>query len=100
MIDAVFLDKIKSFEGYTPVAKWDYAQFTNGYGTRARAPDEVITKAEAESRFRAEIGKAAQIVERHAANWDPGHQSGVDVSHVQCGYALDFVRIRGCCPGG
>jgi lysozyme len=77
MIDAVFLDKIKSFEGYTPVAKWDYSQFTNGYGTRARAPDEVITKAEAESRFRAEIGKAAQIVERHAANWDPGTKAAL-----------------------
>jgi lysozyme len=77
MIDAVFLDKIKSFEGYTPVAKWDYSQFTNGYGTRARAPDEVITKAEAESRFRAEIGKAAQIVERHAVNWDPGTKAAL-----------------------
>ena len=77
MIESVFLDRIKKFEGYTPTAKWDYAQFTNGYGTKARSPDETVTRAEAESRFRAEIGKAAQIVERHAAGWDPGTKAAL-----------------------
>ena len=27
-----YLQKIKSFEGFTAEAKWDYAQFTNGFG--------------------------------------------------------------------
>ena len=58
-----YLDAIKSFEGYTPKAQWDYAQFSNGYGTKALYPGEAITPEEAEKRFAAEGGRLVFIGE-------------------------------------
>lgn len=55
MVEPSYLDAIKQFEGYTAKARWDYAQNSNGYGTRARFAGEVIDKAEAERRFADEI---------------------------------------------
>lgn len=46
---------LKSVEGYTPKAKWDYAQHSIGYGTRAKSKDEVISKQEAEQRLQEEL---------------------------------------------
>jgi lysozyme len=71
------LQAIKTFEGFTARAKWDYAQSTNGFGTRALRPDEVIDEAEANRRFAAEIEKARQFVERHAAGWDEGTKAAL-----------------------
>lgn len=71
-MDAYYLHRIKSFEGYTPKATWDYAQYSNGYGTKASFAGEVIDRAEAERRFRDEIDKAAALVDGFAANLDPG----------------------------
>lgn len=65
-MSANYLDAIRSFEGFTPQATWDYAQHTNGYGTRAKYAGEVIDKAEADRRFSSEIASARAIVERHA----------------------------------
>lgn len=62
-LDQAYLDAIKGFEGFTPKASWDYAQFTNGYGTRAAHPGETIDRNTADQRFQAEIGKAAQSVD-------------------------------------
>lgn len=76
-MQSVYLDQIKSFEGYTPKAQWDYAQFTNGYGTRARYAGEVITKAEAEQRFRSEIAEARSIVEKAAPDVDEGTKAAL-----------------------
>lgn len=72
-----YLQKIKSFEGFTAEAKWDYAQFTNGFGTKARYDGERIDRIEAEARFRAEIEEARAIVERHAGNWDEGTRAAL-----------------------
>jgi len=72
-----YLDAIKSFEGYTPKAQWDYAQFSNGYGTKALYPGEAITPEEAEKRFAAEIAAARNIVEKHAAGWDEGTKAAL-----------------------
>jgi lysozyme len=72
-----YLEAIKSFEGFTPKAEWDYAQFSNGYGTRARYPGEAITPEEAERRFTAEIAAARSIVEKHAAGWDEGTKAAL-----------------------
>lgn len=73
----VYLDAIKSFEGFTPKAAWDYAQHSNGYGTKALYPGETIDPAEAERRFAAEISVARGIVEKHAAGWDEGTKAAL-----------------------
>lgn len=57
-----YLDRIKNFEGYAPRASWDYKQHTNGYGTRARYPGEVITQEEAQKRFDDELTNANAFV--------------------------------------
>jgi len=58
VLDQAFVDFVKRQEGYAPKAKWDYKQYTNGYGTRALSADETISEAEAERRLTDELGKA------------------------------------------
>lgn len=72
-----YLDRIKSFEGFTAKAAPDYAQYSNGYGTRALFPGEVIDRAEAERRFTQEIADARKFVERHAGGWDEGTKAAL-----------------------
>ena len=72
-----YLDTIKRFEGFTEVAKWDYAQFTNGFGTRAFHEGERITPQEADRRFREAISNAEKFVEKHAADWDAGTKAAL-----------------------
>lgn len=72
-----YLNSIKSFEGFTPTAKWDYAQNSNGYGTRALFPGENISPEEAERRFNSEIASARSIVEKHAKGWDEGTKAAL-----------------------
>jgi lysozyme len=72
-----YLDAIKKFEGFAQRAEWDYAQHTNGYGTRALFAGEVIDRAEAERRFQAEIGEARAIVERNAPHADEGTKAAL-----------------------
>lgn len=66
------LERIKRFEGWTPRAAWDYKQHSNGYGTRARHPGEVIDRVEGQLRLTEEVDKARAIVEQHAPNAPPG----------------------------
>jgi Phage-related lysozyme (muraminidase) len=66
------LDKIKDFEGFAPKAAWDYKQNTNGYGTRATSPGEIIDPATAETRLRDEVGKASGIVDKFKPDLPPG----------------------------
>ncbi|MBA2125966.1 glycoside hydrolase family 24 [Hyphomicrobium methylovorum] len=77
MLDSNYLDAIKKFEGYASKATWDYAQHSNGYGTRAAFPGEVIDKAEAERRFAGEIRKAAEFVESVAPDLDSGSKAAL-----------------------
>lgn len=72
-----YLAAIKSFEGFAPQAKWDYAQHSNGYGTKALYPGEQIDAAEAERRFAAELAIARDIVDKHAAGWDEGTKAAL-----------------------
>lgn len=67
-----YLEAIKKFEGFTAKAKHDYSQYSNGYGTRAQFPGEVIDKAEAERRFAAEISEAKAAVVKFAPHLDEG----------------------------
>jgi len=71
-----YYDDIKRIEGFSPVAKWDYKQNTNGYGTRALHPGERIDEAEAERRYNREISKAAASVDAFL----PGLPEGVRAS--------------------
>jgi lysozyme len=73
----VYLDAIRKFEGFTQQAQWDYAQYTNGFGTKALYPGEVIDKAEAEKRFRAEVDSARAVVDRHLPNADEGTKAAL-----------------------
>ncbi len=67
-----YLPQIQGFEGFTPRASWDYKQYTNGYGTRAQYPGEVIDRGTANQRFTGEIGNAQAAVEQFAPNAPPG----------------------------
>ena len=71
------MDAIKRFEGFAARSHWDYAQNTNGFGTRAQFPGEVIDHAEAEKRFRSEIAAAHRIVEKFAPNLDEGSKAAL-----------------------
>ena len=77
MLDQNYLDAIKQFEGYAAKSRWDYAQNTNGYGTRALFQGEVIDKAEADKRFANEIKKAADFVDKFAPNLDDGSKAAL-----------------------
>ena len=76
-MNQTYLSAIKSFEGFTPQAKWDYAQHSNGFGTKALYPGEAISPEEAERRFTAEIAVARDIVEKHAQGWDEGTKAAL-----------------------
>lgn len=67
-----YLETIKKFEGFTAQAKWDFAQHSNGYGTKALYPGEVIDKVDAEHRFAAEVASARAAVQRFAPSLDEG----------------------------
>lgn len=71
-----FLAAIKQSEGFTPSAKWDYKQYSIGYGTKG-APGETITKEEADKRFGTEIDKAAKFVDTINPRLDPGSRAAL-----------------------
>ena len=62
------LNYIKSTEQFTAKAFWDYKQYTNGYGTKANGPDEVITKEEAENRLTNSLQSAVSGVLSYGKN--------------------------------
>jgi lysozyme len=76
-MNSSFLNAIRAFEGYAPQAQWDYAQFSNGYGTRAKYAGEVIDKAEADRRFEAAVANARSVVERNAPRADEGTKAAL-----------------------
>jgi GH24 family phage-related lysozyme (muramidase) len=68
---------MKRFEGFSVVARWDYAQHSNGYGTKALYAGEQISQAEADRRFQDEVAKARAIVEKHAGHLDEGSKAAL-----------------------
>ena len=76
-IPAPFVSQVQHSEGFEPKAKWDYKQYTNGYGTKARFPGEVISEPEARKRFDNEFGSAANIVDSVNPNLDPGTRAAL-----------------------
>src|SRR5690606_13044571 len=55
---------IKLQEGFAPVAKWGFKQYSVGYGTKGR-PGERITPEEAEARLQEEAGKVSDWLDRN-----------------------------------
>ena len=72
-----YLDAITGFEGFTPKATWDYKQWSNGYGTRARFPGEVISQAEAKRRYQQELEAANRQVKSLGVALDPGKEAAL-----------------------
>lgn len=76
-MNSSYLQAIKSFEGFTRTAKWDYAQYSNGYGTKAKYEGEVIDEAEAERRFAAELSQSLALVDKFAPGLDEGTKAAL-----------------------
>lgn len=76
-VPANFIGAIKGSEGFAPVAKWDYKQDTNGFGTKAAYKGEVIDVATANKRFNAAITEAAKFVDSVNPNLDPGTRAAM-----------------------
>jgi len=75
--DGEFLQSVKDFEGFAPRAQWDYKQNTNGWGTRAQYPGEVIGRDEANRRLQDELWKASQHVDRMGVPMSPGWRNAL-----------------------
>jgi lysozyme len=73
MLDTDLVEAVKRFEGFAPLAKWDYKQYTNGFGTRAHSKTEHISETEAQRRLVIELTAAQALVDHFA----PGAPQGV-----------------------
>lgn len=71
-LNPAFVQAVKEFEGFEPIAQWDYKQWTNGYGTKAHHPHEAITKATAELRLMIELEAAQAAVDHFKAQLPDG----------------------------
>lgn len=72
-----YANAIKAFEGFSPRASWDYKQSSNGFGTRAKYPGEVVDRPTADARFDDEMGKAANIVNAFAPTAPDGTKAAL-----------------------
>jgi lysozyme len=70
-------EKVKGFEGFEPKAKWDYKQYSSGYGTKAGGAGEPITKEEASKRLQTELAQAGQSVDAINPKLDPGTRAAL-----------------------
>ncbi len=71
------IDMLKTMEGFAPVAFWDYAQWTIGYGTRCPdgmehyyTEDNPITVEEAEKLLRAELDYFEGEINKYDLKYD------------------------------
>jgi GH24 family phage-related lysozyme (muramidase) len=76
-VPANFIGALKTSEGFTAQAKWDYKQHSNGFGTKAEYPGEVIDVATANKRFNKAVTYAAGVVDRVNPNLDPGTRAAL-----------------------
>lgn len=77
MLAPQYIEAIKRFEGFSPEAKWDYKQHTNGYGTEAKYPGEKIDQAEADKRFNSAISDAEAQVNKIVPDAPEGVRAGL-----------------------
>lgn len=62
VVDPGLVNFIKNKEGFSAKPYWDYKQWTNGYGTKASGPNDVVTEPEALERLHTEIDAAYKHV--------------------------------------
>jgi len=62
------IDFIIAKEGFRASAYWDVEQYTNGYGTKARSPNETITKEVARSRLQSDLARRRAFVTQYGLN--------------------------------
>ncbi len=74
---ASYSNTIKRFEGFSERTRWDYAQNTNGYGTKAQCAGERISVEEAERRFQLEISRAESLVDGFAPGLEEGMRAAL-----------------------
>lgn len=60
------LNFIKKLEGYTPKPKWDFKQFSTGYGTRWEPGQPLGTRADHEAALAGEAGKVGSWLDQNA----------------------------------
>jgi len=95
-----FIGAIKTSEGFTAQAKWDYKQHTNGFGTKAEYPGEVIDTATANKRFNKAIEQAAAIVDRVNPNLDPGSRAAMITLTFNAGNAWENAGLGAAIRAG
>lgn len=76
-IPKAFVNTLKRIEGFDAKPKWDVKQWTVGWGTRAKGPNEQPTKEELDDRFKSEVSKAAGIVDRINPKLDTGTRAAL-----------------------
>ncbi len=57
-------DFIKQKEGFAPVAKWDYQQYSGGYGSRAK-PGEVFDRNKADAYLRRDMAPVTSFLDKN-----------------------------------
>lgn len=67
-----YLVAMRKSESFKPKAYWDVKQYSIGYGTKAKSPDEEISQDEAMRRFYQEVTPAASMVNRFAPDAPEG----------------------------
>jgi GH24 family phage-related lysozyme (muramidase) len=98
-------DFIKSQEGFIPKAKWDYAQYSVGYGTKAKNKNEVISKEEAENRLKLELApvmekiqsklkvpiNSGQLIALASINYNTGSLANKLIDRINKGESPDII---------
>ncbi len=88
-ISGAGLDMIKDFEGYTPYAVWDYAQWTYGYGSRAEYEGQYISESDASQLIKDIIYKYENSVNAFAKEYS------IDLNQNQFDALVSFTYNLG-----
>lgn len=83
-LDEPLVDRIKELEGYNGSAYDDGAQYSIGYGTRARSKTEQIDPAEADRRLRSELTASAKDIDKATQS------AGVELTPSQRNALISF----------
>jgi lysozyme len=77
-----YIDAIKRFEGYQRDAKWDYKQYSVGYGSKARYPGEKLSQQGAHDRLIYDLKNAADTIDSKYPNLPAGPRAAlIDLTH-------------------
>lgn len=90
---------VKRFEGFREKAYWDHAQYSIGYGTRAKSKSEVITEAQADARLRSHLLAASREVDaaakKHRLSLNPNQRAALTSFHFNTGSIDRALELAG-----